>query len=152
MAALQLYSRELGHISLESHLFAGSRTLTDMLLGDEQGAIGAGFGWDVEQYSGLALAHAGEGASTYALISRDEPQFVVAVRFGLLEVVKLKFHPLVARGLRPDFGHTPVPFEPYGLLGSRYQLDGRHGGLFSQKAEENAQSHHGNQSRCRHAW
>src|SRR5215217_4337150 len=151
MAALQLYSRELGHISLESHLFAGSRTLTDMLLGDEQGAIGAGFGWDVEQYSGLASAHAGEGASTYALISRDEPQLVVAARFGLLEVVELQLNLLVARGLRPDFGHTPVPIEPCGLLGSRYQLDGRYWGFFSQKAEENAQGYHGNQGRCRHA-
>src|SRR4051794_14455333 len=110
MTHLQLYSRELGHISLESHLFAGSRTLTDMLFGDEQGAIGAGFGWDVEQYSGLAFAHAGEGASTYALISRDEPQLVVVVRLGLLEVVQLKLHLLVARGLRPDFGYPPVPF------------------------------------------
>jgi hypothetical protein len=91
-----------------------------MLLGDEQGLISAGFGWDIEQYSGLASAHAGEGASTYTFLSRDEPQFVVAVRFGLLEVVELKLHLLITGGLRPDFGHTPVPFEPYGLLGSRY--------------------------------
>ena len=114
------YPRYLGHVSLESHLSAGSRTLPDMLLGDEQGAIVARFGWDIEQYSGLAFAHAGEGASADALLSRDEPQFVVAARFGLIEVVELQLHLLVARGLRPDFGHTPVPFEPYGLLGSRY--------------------------------
>jgi hypothetical protein len=81
-----------------------------MLLADEQGAIGAGFGWGIEQYSGLTLAHAGEGASAYAFLSRDEPQLVVAVRFGLLEVVELQLHLPVARGLRPDFGHTPVPF------------------------------------------
>src|SRR5215208_4038166 len=102
-----------------------------MLLGDDHGAIVAGFGRDIGQYSGLAFAHAGEGASTYAFLSRDEPQFVIAARFGLLEVVELKLHLLVARGLRPDFGHAPVPMEPYGLLGSRYQLDGRYGGFFS---------------------
>src|SRR3954452_11395183 len=152
MTHLQLYSRELGHISLESHLSAGSRTLTDMLFGDEQGAIVAGFGWGIEQYSGLPLAHAGEGASTYALISRDEPQLVVAARFGLLEVVELQLDLLVAGGLRPDYGHTPIPFEPCGHLGSRYQLDGRYGGLCSQEAEENAQCYHGNRGRCRHAW
>ena len=58
--AEQFCPRYLGHISLESYLSTGSRTLTDMLLGDEQGAIFAGFGWDIEQYSGLAFAHAGE--------------------------------------------------------------------------------------------
>src|SRR5215217_2330041 len=123
-----------------------------MLLGNEQGAIVARFGWDIEQYSGLALAHAREGASTYAFLSRDEPQLVVAVRFGLLEVVELQLNLLVARGLRTDLGHTPVPIEPCGLLGSRYQLDGRYGGFFSQEAEEYAQSYHGNYGRCGHAW
>jgi len=77
-----------------------------MLLGDEQGVVVAGFGCGIERYPGLALAHAGEGASAYAFLFRDEPQFVVAVRSGLIEVVELKFHLLVARGLRPDFGHT----------------------------------------------
>ena len=81
-----------------------------MLLGDQQGMTSAGFGWGIEQYPGLAFAHAGEGASTYALISRDEPQLVVATRFGLLEVVELQLNLLIARGLRPDFGHAPVPF------------------------------------------
>jgi hypothetical protein len=31
-------------------------------------------------------------------------------------------------------------------------LDGRHGSFFSQKAEENAQSNHGNKGRYRRAW
>src|SRR5215208_2985552 len=126
--------------------------LTDMLLGDEQGVIGASLGRDIEQYSGLASAYASERSGADALISRDEPHLVVAVRFGLLEVVELQLHLLVARRLRTDLGHTPVPFEPCGLLGSRYQLDGRYGGFFSQEAEENAQSYHGNQGRCGHAW
>src|SRR4051794_7829936 len=108
-ARSMLLTVAVGHVSLESYLLA-RRSLTDMLLGDEQGAIGAGFGWGIEQYPGLAFAHAGEGASTYALISRDEPQLVVAARFGLLEVVELQLHLLVARGLRPDFGYPPVPF------------------------------------------
>jgi hypothetical protein len=87
-----------------------SRMLTDMLLSDEQGVIVAGFGWDIEQYSSLAFAHAGKGASTYAFLFRDEPQLVVAVRFGLLEIVELQLHLLVARRLRADFGDAPVPF------------------------------------------
>jgi hypothetical protein len=125
MAALQPYCRVLGNVSLESHLSAGRGALTDMLLGDDQGAIVARFGWGIEQYSGLALTHAGEGASIYALSSRDEPQFEVAARFGLLEVVELQLDLLIAGGLRPDYGHTPVPFEPCGHLGGRYQSDGR---------------------------
>src|SRR5215218_1678908 len=112
MAAVPLDSGELGHFSFESYLSAGTRTLTDILLRDEQGVIVASFGWNIEQYSGLAFAQAGERAGADVLISRDEPQLVVATWFGLLEVIELQFHLLVARGLRPDFGHTPVPFEP----------------------------------------
>src|SRR5918911_4744579 len=123
----------------------------NMLLGDEQGAKISGLGWDVEQHPGLALAHTGEGPSAYASLPRDEPQLVVAVGLGLLEVVELEFHLLVARWLRTKLGHAPVAVEHRSLLGGWDQLDGGHRCLFSQEAKDYPCSHYGNRSGGCHA-
>src|SRR5215212_6503686 len=144
--------RGLGHFTLEGYLcFARSSILVDMLLDDEYGAAVSGLGRDVEQHPGFASTHARERSGAYALLSRDEPHLVVAVRLGLLEVVELKLHLLITGGLRTDLGHAPVPFEPDGLAGGRYQLDGRHRGLLSQEAEEDPEGDEGNYGRCRRA-
>src|SRR5215212_2781180 len=109
--------RGLGHFSLEGYLcFARSSILVDMLLGDEYGAAVSGLGRDVEQHPGFASTHARERSGAYALLSRDEPHLVVAVRLGLVEVVELKLHLLITGGLRADLGHSPVPFESGGFL------------------------------------
>src|SRR4029434_8165287 len=107
-----------------------------MLLGDEYGVAISGLGRDVEQHPGFAFAHARERSRAYALLSRDEPHLVVAVRLGLVKIVELQLNLLVARGLRADLGYAPVPFEPDGLAGGRYQLDGPHPGRLSQVDEE----------------
>src|SRR5215213_2407325 len=122
-----------------------------MLLGDEHRAVVSGLGRDVEQHPGFAFAHARERAGAYALRSRDEPQLVIAVRLGLLEVVELQLHLLITGRLRADLGYSPVPFEPDGLAGGWYQLDGRHRRLLSQEAEEDPESDEDNYGRCRHA-
>src|SRR5919112_3131840 len=147
----QRYLRGLGHFSLESHLLARSRMVVNVLLGDEQGVVVLGLRWDVEQHPGLAFAHAGKGASAYALLSRDKPQLVVAVRPGLLEVIELELDLLVARGLRADLGHTPVSIEPGGLFRGWDKLNGRHRGLLSQKSEEGPEGDDYNGGRCCHA-
>src|SRR5215211_839519 len=146
-------ARGLGHYSPEGYLFfARSSILVDMLLGNQYGVAVSCFGCDVEQHPGFASTHAGERSGAYALISRDEPHLVVAVRLGLVKVVELQLDLLVARGLQADFGYSPVPFESGGFLGGWNQLDGCYRGFFSQEAEENPKSHHANHGRCCHAW
>ena len=77
------------------------------------------FGWDVEQHFGFVSAYAREGTGADALLSRDEPKLVVAIRLGLLEVDELLLHLQIGRGLRTKFSYAPVPLESGSLLGSR---------------------------------
>src|SRR5215208_5688126 len=149
----QPHSRGLRQFAFEGYLFFARRSIVvDVLLGDEDGVVVSGLGRDVEQHPGFALTNARERSSADALISRYEPHLVVAVRLRLVEVVELQLDLLIARGLRADLGDTPVPFEPGGFLRGRDQLDGGHWGFFSQEAEEDPKSYHGNHGRCCHAW
>src|SRR5215211_381488 len=86
----------LRHLALEGYRVAGSGIFVRAFLGDQQCAGVSGLGRDVERHPGFALAYARERAGTDAISSRDEPELVVAVRFGLFEVVELQLHPLVA--------------------------------------------------------